>query len=59
MTSPKYDDTLEKHVAEAYKRALKIVQKESPPDTHANSHVVAAAALVPFLIEINCDSKDE
>lgn len=46
-------DQYEKAVAEAFKKALKIVQKEAPADTHSNSIVVAAASLTPILIEVD------
>lgn len=59
MTSPKYDSPIERSVAEAYRKALKIVQKESPPDIATNAAVVAASNLLPFLLEVDCDKRDE
>ncbi len=55
MASPKYRDKYQEAVAKAYKKALNIVQKESPPDSSPNSHVVAAAQLTELFIEINLD----
>lgn len=51
-------DKYEKAVANAFKKALSIVQKVSPPDTHANSLVVAASNLAPLLMEIDLDEED-
>lgn len=54
-----YSDKIEELVAVAYKKALLIVEKQSPPDTSSNSLVVAASFLTPILIEIDMDEEND
>lgn len=53
MASPKYKDKYQEAVAKAYKKALTVIQRESPPDSHANAQIVAASHLTPLFIEID------
>ena len=58
MASPKYKDKYQEAVAKAYKKALTVIQKESPPDSHVNAQIVAAAHLTPLLLEIDLNEPD-
>ncbi len=49
------DERMEQAVRVAFKSALKIVEKESPPDAHTNSKIVAAAKLTEWLLEVDLD----
>lgn len=51
------DDKIEEAVRKAFRKALKIVEEESPPDAHANSKLVAASKLVYMLLEIDLDDE--
>jgi hypothetical protein len=53
------NDKLEKIVAVAYKKALQIVEENSPPDSNSNSKIIAASYLTPILIEIDLDDNDD
>lgn len=55
MASPKYKDKYQEAVARAYRKALTVIHKESPPDCHSNAKIVAAAHLTPLFIEIDLD----
>lgn len=54
---PKDNDKITEAVRDAYKKALRIVEEESPPDAHTNSKIVAAARLVYLLLEVDLDDE--
>ncbi len=41
----------------AFKKALNIIETESPPDAHTNSKIIAAARLVHLLLEVDLDDE--
>ena len=49
------NDKLVEAVRIAYKKALQLIEEESPPDAHTNSKIVAAAKLVYVLLEVDLD----
>ena len=51
------NDKFEAAVRLAYKKALRIVEEETPPDAHTNSKIIAAARLVHLLLEIDLDDE--
>jgi hypothetical protein len=59
MASPKYRDKFQEAVAKAYRKALSVIQKESPPDSNANAHILAAAQITPLFIEIDLDEDEK
>jgi len=50
-------EKFEEAVRIAFRKALKIVDGESPPDAHINSKIVAAARLVHILLEVDLDEE--
>lgn len=56
---PEYHEKMEKFVAEAFRKALRIVNQECQPDVNDNSKTIAAAFLAPCLIEIDLDDETQ
>ena len=54
---PKGSDKIAQAVRDAYKKALQIVEEETPPDAHTNAKIVAAARLVYLLLEVDLDEE--
>lgn len=48
-------EKLEKALADAFARALKIVRAKSSPETHENALVVAASNIALVLLEVDLD----
>lgn len=59
MALPKYSDKFQEAIARAYKKALNVVQKESPADTNSNSQIIAASNITALFIEIDLDEDED